>query len=134
MFLQISLDKITRKSRIAIFAFLISFVSPLFLQATDANAQLMFQQLPENRHLHRSSNSFGIADPERQELGLRTAEWRSQTAFIYIKRITYIYAGFGVIALVLLAVVGKWQWKWFFMICGGLFVLAGSQQLVYFLN
>ena len=128
------MNRIFYKTKIVFFILFVSFISPMFLFATDANAQRMFSTLPENRHLHRSSNSFGIADPERQELGLRTAEWRSQTAFIYIKRITYIYAGFGIIALVLLAVVGKWQWKWFLMICGGLFVLAGSQQLVYFLN
>ena len=81
--------------------------------------------------LEKPGAGFGAGgDPT----ALATAENRSMAAFVYAKRITYIYSGVGVLGLVILAAFGRFQWKWFFMLCGGLFVLAGAQQIVFFLS
>ena len=79
------------------------------------------------------SKNFGES-PEGQQKVFQVAQQRSEAAYIYIKRITYIYSGVGVIGLVIMAVFGRFQWKWLFALVGGLFVLAGAQQLVFFLN
>ncbi|MHA1540221.1 MAG: hypothetical protein ACTSXQ_07080 [Alphaproteobacteria bacterium] len=52
----------------------------------------------------------------------------------YAEDITYILAGCGILGLALMATIGKWQWKWFFMLIGGLFILAGFRALINFLN
>ncbi len=97
-----------------------------FLQVTPAMAQTARNHLTPPR-----VDVFGEGG---DTTALQTAEMRSESAYIYIKRMTYIYSGVGVIGLVILAVFGRFQWKWFIALVGGLFVLAGAQQLVFFLN
>ncbi|MHA1539597.1 MAG: hypothetical protein ACTSXQ_03885 [Alphaproteobacteria bacterium] len=65
---------------------------------------------------------------------MNVATARLDTLHTTLRQITYVLAGVGLIALVILAAVGKWEWKWFFMLCGGLFLLAGFQALINFLN
>ncbi|MHA1540216.1 MAG: hypothetical protein ACTSXQ_07055 [Alphaproteobacteria bacterium] len=51
-----------------------------------------------------------------------------------IERFTYISAGIGVFAMAMFAFFGKFEWKWFFMICGGLFLMSGFQMMIDFLH
>ncbi|MHA1539161.1 MAG: hypothetical protein ACTSXQ_01640 [Alphaproteobacteria bacterium] len=71
---------------------------------------------------------------DAQEEFLATAECRSITAYHYLRRISYIYFGFGVIALTFMAYFGQFTYKWFFAFCGGLFILAAGQAMIELLN
>ncbi len=65
---------------------------------------------------------------------LEVTEERADILYATIKKVSYVLAGIGAIALVVMAAFGKFQWKWFFMLIGGLFLLAGFQAMVNFLN
>lgn len=77
---------------------------------------------------------FGAELGEVRSTFLETVTSRTGTTYVYAEQITYILAGLGLLGMVLMATVGKWNWKWAFAICGGLFVLAGFQAIIYFLN
>ena len=59
---------------------------------------------------------------------------RTGTAYDYGENITYVVAGFGMLALVIMAFVGKFQWGHLVALVGGLAILAGFQYIVYFLG
>ena len=71
---------------------------------------------------------------KKQQTFLEVAECRSQELYGYFRRILYIYAGIGIVAMVTLAFTGRWNWKWLFAYIAGLFVLAAGQYIVEFLN
>ena len=51
-----------------------------------------------------------------------------------IERFTYLASGIGVFGMAILAFLGKFEWKWFFMLCGGLFMVSGFQMMIDFLH
>ncbi|MHA1539643.1 MAG: TrbC/VirB2 family protein [Alphaproteobacteria bacterium] len=74
--------------------------------------------------------SFGTSNNQL----LRVTEAKADAVYLTVRKVTYVLAGLGAIALVVMAAFGKFEWKWFFMLIGGLFILAGFQSLVNFLN
>ena len=79
-------------------------------------------------------------EPEEAPFGtvnnqiLQVTEARMDVLYATIKKVSYVLAGVGAIALVVMAAFGKFQWKWFFMLILGLFLLASFQGLINFLN
>ena len=80
------------------------------------------------------TSDFTMGEVDADYTLMNVATSRLDTIHATLRQITYVLAGVGLIGLVLLAAVGKWEWKWFFMLCGGLFLLAGFQSLINFLN
>ena len=76
----------------------------------------------------------GADENDVRSVFLNTLTQRTGTTYVYAEQITYILAGVGLLGMVLMATFGKWQWKWAFALAGGLFVLAGFQAIIYFLN
>ena len=74
------------------------------------------------------------SDKDNQTKFGETVNERVGLSYQYAEKVTYILAGVGILYLVLMATFGKFQWKMFFAIGGGLFVLAGFQAIIYFLN
>ncbi|MHA1540219.1 MAG: hypothetical protein ACTSXQ_07070 [Alphaproteobacteria bacterium] len=64
----------------------------------------------------------------------RMVRSRTGTAYDYGENITYVIAGFGMLALVIMAFMGKFQWAHLVALVGGLAILAGFQYIVYFLG
>ena len=71
---------------------------------------------------------------KQQKIFVRTMDERVGLTYDYAEKITYILAGFGMLGMVLMAAIGHWSWKWFFALCGGLFILAGFQAVIYFIS
>ena len=65
---------------------------------------------------------------------MKITQDRADTIYITVRKLSYVLAGLGALTLVILAAFGKFQWKWFFMLLGGLFILAGFQSMINFLN
>ncbi|MHA1540220.1 MAG: hypothetical protein ACTSXQ_07075 [Alphaproteobacteria bacterium] len=69
-----------------------------------------------------------------QKRFVQTTEERVGLTYDYAEKIAYVLAGFGMLGMVLMAATGHWSWKWFFALCGGLFILAGFQAIIYFIS
>ena len=63
-----------------------------------------------------------------------TAQDRSDVSHQYIRQMFYVGAGIGVLALGILAAIGRFRWVWFFSLVGSLFLIAAFQKLIDFLN
>lgn len=50
------------------------------------------------------------------------------------RQFAYIMAAAGALVLAILAFFGKFKWNWFFMICGGLFIIAFFSDLLTFIG
>ncbi len=69
-----------------------------------------------------AKNSFDLANE------------RIQDFYGHAETFTYIVSGLGMLAMVILAFMGKFQWKWFTALCGALIIIAGFQYMVAFLS
>ncbi|MHA1540217.1 MAG: hypothetical protein ACTSXQ_07060 [Alphaproteobacteria bacterium] len=56
-------------------------------------------------------------------------EWLSQYGF----KATYVFAGLGLMGLVIFAFMGKFRWSWLAALLGGLVIMAGFQSLIQFI-
>ncbi|MHA1539596.1 MAG: hypothetical protein ACTSXQ_03880 [Alphaproteobacteria bacterium] len=102
---------------------------------TDTQYQNSWQQ-EQGANITAFVNGPGdwFGEPVARSTVFRVAQRRSDVAHTWARMMFYIGAGCGLCVLVVMAAVGKWQWSWFFMIVGGLFVIAGFQALINFLN
>ncbi|MHA1540218.1 MAG: hypothetical protein ACTSXQ_07065 [Alphaproteobacteria bacterium] len=64
---------------------------------------------------------------------LYTGVSRLESASQYAHTTTYVIAGIGMLGLVILAFMGKFQWPWLVSLCGGLLLMAGLQSVIQFL-
>ncbi len=80
------------------------------------------------------TSDFTLGTVPEDNTFLDVASSRIDTAHKYTRNITYVLAGFGLIALVIMAAMGKFKFQWLFMLAGGLFLLAAFQALINFLN
>ena len=65
---------------------------------------------------------------------INVAMTRVDTIHSTLRQLTYVLAGIGLIGMVIMAAIGKFQWKYLFALAGGLFLLAGFQAMINFLN
>ena len=75
-----------------------------------------------------------FGEPVARSTIFQVAQRQSDVAHMWARDAFYIGAGCGVCLLTIMASIGKWKWDWFFMIVGGLFVIAGFQAMINFLN
>lgn len=57
-------------------------------------------------------------------------EKKGSNAFQNIKNLSFLVGGFGVIGLAVMAYFGRFQFKWFFALIGGLALIAASGSMV----
>lgn len=51
-----------------------------------------------------------------------------------LKNVIYIVGGIGIIVLAVFAFFGRFEWKHFFALAGGLFLVALTAELIYYLG
>lgn len=74
------------------------------------------------KHQQRGNTLFVYAATNRME-------WLSQYGF----KATYVFAGIGLMGLVIFAFMGTFRWSWFAAFIGGLVIMASFQSLIQFL-
>lgn len=81
-----------------------------------------------------------VADPAfAQTSGSSGALFTNMTnkaceVFTNARRLFYIGSGIGLVAMAVLAAFGRFQWKWFFSLLGGVVVIAAFTQIMQFLD
>ena len=98
----------------------------------DYNGNCTPTQIATNPLVINGPQSFGVQ--QSNDTFWCVAQQRSDTTHTELRRIFYLMAGIAIIAFSILAAIGKFQWKWLFMMTGGLFLAAGFQKLIDFLN
>ena len=78
--------------------------------------------------------NYGTFNKDEDLKFFQTNRSRIGIAHDYAENITYVLAGMGMLALVIMAFMGKFSWKVLTMILGGLAILAGFQYVVYFVS
>ena len=97
------------------------------VMVTSANAQLSVSG-------PGGSSDFTLGTAAEDTTILDVATSRVDTLHVTLRNLTYVLAGIGLIALVIMAAIGKFQFKWLFALAGGLFLLASFQAMINFLN
>ena len=75
-----------------------------------------------------------LHDSEARANSFDLANNRVQDFYGYAETFVYVASGIAMLAMVIMAFLGKFQWKWLVTMAGALLLIAGFQYLVVFLS
>ena len=122
------------------FTYIVLFITfsftPFLISDINAQSPVLPDGIYDAKGIGKSPYGYGenVSEGFAQTRFHDIAVNRVGRTYDYSEDIVYILAGCGILGLAVLATVGKWEWKWFYMIIGGLFILAGFRALINFLN